>query len=478
MSTGVQKASGADQPVASQSLSLLDDRILALIIGQNPLADTLNALCTDIEQHYPGMVCSVLLLDADGITLLHSAGPSLPADYNQTINGVKIGPSVGSCGTAVYRKQPVVVSDIAADPLWADYRELALRHNLRACWSTPITSQDGKMLGTFAIYYREPRTPDAQHLHLIAHATQLVALAIERDRDKIELRAAEDRYRTLVERLPAITYIAELGASGPWHYVSPQIKTILGFSPEEWLADPLNWLNQIHPDDHGIAIAAEERFQKTRELFQAEYRMLSRDGRTLWFRDEGVMLHAVPGHAFLMQGVLYDITEHKRLEEQLRHSQKLEAVGQLAGGVAHDFNNLLMVIQAHNERLREQLVQDHPAQQDTLQIERSVSRASALTQQLLAFSRRQALQLKPIQLNAVVTEVAKMLVRLIPASVELQVEALAATDSIKGDSGQIEQVIMNLAVNACDAMERGGRFAIETRNIELREGLAAAHAHI
>jgi PAS domain S-box-containing protein len=349
---------------------------------------------------------------------------------------------------------------------------------LRACWSTPIIAQNGEVLGTFAIYYRETRVPDAEDLRLIAHASHLVALAIERDRDKSQLKAAEDRYRTLVERLPAITYVAELGSAGPWHYVSPQIESILGFSPEEWLADSLNWLNQIHPDDQGIAIAAEERFQKTRELFQAEYRMLSRDGRTLWFRDEGVMLNAAGNDALVMQGVLYDITEHKRLEEQLRHSQKLEAVGQLAGGVAHDFNNLLMVIQAHNERLREQLSPEHPAQQDTLQIERSVSRASALTQQLLAFSRRQALQLKPIQLNAVITDVAKMLVRLIPASVQLQIEASAPSDFVKGDAGQIEQVIMNLAVNACDAMERGGRFAIETRNIELREGLAAAHAHI
>jgi PAS domain S-box-containing protein len=477
MSAG-QPAS-AKAPVGTlQTSSFLDERILAMVMAQSPLRTTLDALCLNIEQHHPGTVCSILLLDADGVTLRSGAAPSLPEEYNRAIDGLKIGARVGSCGTAVYRKQPVIVSDIASDPLWTEYRVLALSVGLRACWSTPIIAQNGEVLGTFAIYYRETRVPDAEDLRLIAHASHLVALAIERDRDKSQLKAAEDRYRTLVERLPAITYVAELGSAGPWHYVSPQIESILGFSPEEWLADSLNWLNQIHPDDQGIAIAAEERFQKTRELFQAEYRMLSRDGRTLWFRDEGVMLNAAGNDALVMQGVLYDITEHKRLEEQLRHSQKLEAVGQLAGGVAHDFNNLLMVIQAHNERLREQLSPEHPAQQDTLQIERSVSRASALTQQLLAFSRRQALQLKPIQLNAVITDVAKMLVRLIPASVQLQIEASAPSDFVKGDAGQIEQVIMNLAVNACDAMEGGGRFAIETRNIELREGLAAAHAHI
>jgi len=436
MSTGVQKASSSDQPGTSQALSLLDDRILALIMGQNPLPTTLNALCADIEQHHPGMFCSVLLLDADCATLRNGAAPSLPPEYSQAIDGVKIGPSVGSCGTAIYRKQPVVVSDIATDPLWADYRDLALRHGLRACWSIPIPSQDGSVLGSFAIYYREPRTPDAQDLRLIAHATHLVALAIERDRDKIQLRAAEDRYRTLVERLPAITYIAELGTSGPWHYVSPQIESILGFSPEKWLSDPLNWLNHIHPEDHEIAFAAEKHFQEKQDFFQAEYRMFARDGRVLWFRDEGVMLRSVPERGLLMQGVLYDITEHKRLEEQLRHSQKLEAVGQLAGGVAHDFNNLLMVIQAHNERLRGRLAPTDPALTDAVEIDRAVARATALTQQLLAFSRRQVLQLKALDLNTVLTEVAKMLDRLIPASIDLNIVHAAKLNRVKADPGQ------------------------------------------
>ncbi len=191
------------------------------------------------------------------------------------------------------------------------------------------------------------------------------------------------------------------------------------------------------------------------------------------------MLHAAAGdRRLLMQGVLYDITEHKRLEEQLRHSQKLEAVGQLAGGVAHDFNNLLMVIQAHNERLRGRLAASDPAHKDALEIERAVARATALTQQLLAFSRRQVLQLKAIDLNSVLTEVAKMLDRLIPASIELKILPAASPNRIKADPGQIEQVILNLAVNARDAMPQGGRLAIETRNVELLETYAGSHARI
>ncbi|MGA9965911.1 MAG: PAS domain-containing protein, partial [Terriglobales bacterium] len=304
MSTGVQRASNEDKLELSEALSQLNETVLGMIRAQAPLPKVLAVICEQIEKRHSDMLCSVLLLDADGTTLRSGAAPSLPKEYTEAINGVQIGPSVGSCGTAAYRKEPVIVSDIATDPLWASCREKALSHGLRACWSTPIASQDGTILGTFAIYYREPRTPVAKHLQLIAHATHLAGIAIEQDRAKAELRAAEARYRTLVERLPAITYVAELGAGGPWHYVSPQIETMLGFSPAEWLSDPMNWMNHIHPDDREIALAAEQQFQETHELFQAEYRMCASDGRLLWFRDEGVLLKETGGQGLLMQGVM------------------------------------------------------------------------------------------------------------------------------------------------------------------------------
>jgi PAS domain S-box-containing protein len=468
MSTGVQRAKRKDKPESSDALPLLNQAVLELIRAQAPLPEILEVLCAQIEKQHPDLLCSVLLLDADGTTLRHGAAPSLPLEYSRAVDGIRIGPCVGSCGTAAYRKLPVVVSNISTDPLWANFRQLALSHGLRACWSTPIASLDDVVLGTFAIYYREPRTPDAGHLQLIAHATHLAGIAIERDRAKAELRAAEARYRTLVERLPAITYIAELGAGGAWHYVSPQIESMLGFSPAEWLSDPMNWMNHIHPDDREIALAAEKLFQDTHELFQAEYRVFARDGRLLWFRDEGVLLQT-DGQGLLMQGVMYDITEHKRLEDQLRHSQKMEAVGQLAGGVAHDFNNLLMLIQAHNEHLRDRLGPDHPARKDALEIENAVTRAASLTGQLLAFSRKQVLRPKVLDLNLVLADVAKMLHRLIGKDIEVRVVPAPSLGRVKADPGQMEQVILNLAVNSRDAMPQGGRLTIETSDVELDE---------
>ncbi len=475
MSIGVQRATDEDKLELSEALSKLNEKVLGMIRAQAPLPGILEVLCKQIEKQHPDMLCSVLLPDADGTTLRHGAAPSLPSAYSGAVDGVQIGPSAGSCGTAAYRKQPVVVSDIATDPLWANSRHVALPHGLRACWSTPIASRDGKILGTFAIYYREPRTPQAEHLQLIENATHLAGMAIEHDRAKAELRAAEARYRTLVERLPAVTYIAELGAGGPWHYVSPQIETMLGFSPAEWLSDPMNWMNHIYPEDREIALAAEKLFQETHELFQAEYRMCARDGRLLWFRDEGVLLHETDGQGLLMQGVMYDITERKRLEDQLRHSQKMEAVGQLAGGVAHDFNNLLMLIQAHNENLRDRLAADDPARKHALEIENAVTRAASLTSQLLAFSRRQILRPKVLDLNAVLADLAEMLHRVIGKNIEVEIVPAPSLGQVKADPGQMEQVILNLAVNSRDAMPQGGKLTITTGNFELEEGDSRNH---
>jgi two-component system, cell cycle sensor histidine kinase and response regulator CckA len=466
MSTEARKAKNTAQTLP-QALALLDEQVLAMVIAHAALPEILDTLCRNIEKNHSGLLCSVLLLDPDGKTLRHGAAPSLPREYSQAVDGLQSGPCAGSCGTAVHRRQQVIVSDIATDQLWADYRYLALPHGLRACWSTPIASQDGGILGTFAVYYRDPRTPDDEHLQLIARATHLAAIAMEWDRDKAELNAAENRYRTLVERLPAVTYVAELGACGRWHYVSPQIESMLGFSPAEWLANSSNWIDHIHAEDRENVLAVEEHFQKHRDLFQAEYRLFAHDGRILWFRDEAVMLPTPEDQPCLMQGVMYDITERKRLEDQLRQSQKMEAVGLLAGGVAHDFNNLLMLIQAHNERLRAGLTPGSPNQKESLGIEHAVTRAASLTNRLLAFSRKQVLQPRVMDLNEILAEVAKMLDRLIERNITVRVARAPQLWPVKADPSQVEQLIMNLAVNARDAMPQGGELLIETRNEEI-----------
>jgi two-component system cell cycle sensor histidine kinase/response regulator CckA len=477
MSTAT-KTSQADHHEISQEPSLLDKAVLEMIMAQQPLSSILESLCLKIEEKSEGLVCSVLLLDSEGTTLLHGAAPNLPQDYIKATDGIKIGPRVGSCGTAAYRRQPVVVIDIAQDPLWDDFRSLASLHGLRACWSMPISSQEGAILGTFACYYREPRSPDAYHLLLIDRATRLAGIAIEHHRTRKELQAAETRYRTLVERLPAITYMAEVGVQGRWFFVSPQIETMLGYTADEWMADPALWMSRIHNDDQEIALEAEKRVQETGELYKAEYRMCARDGRILWFRDEGKILTDIAGAKPVMQGVLYDITEYKRLEEQLRQSQKMEAVGQLAGGVAHDFNNLLMIIEAHSDRIVEKLSPDEPTYADAVEIRNAVARAASLTQRLLAFGRKQLLQPRVLDLPSVLNEIGSMIRRLLVENIEMEITVEPGLSPVKVDRSQLEQAILNLTVNARDAMPQGGKLTLCANNASFAQAQTWRHGAV
>ena len=149
------------------------------IAADAPLSEILSSLVLMIEAQSPDMICSILLLSDDGNHVRHAVAPSLPENYVKVIDGSPIGPKHGSCGTAMFRGKPVIVSDISTDPLWDDYRTFASAIGVAACWSTPIMSSKGKVLGSFAMYYRVPRTPNGEERHLTDMATKLASLAIE-----------------------------------------------------------------------------------------------------------------------------------------------------------------------------------------------------------------------------------------------------------------------------------------------------------
>ena len=173
----------------AEALLAGEKRLLEMIAKGNSLAMILDALCRLVEELSKGSLSSILLLDPDGKRLWHGAAPSLPKSYTDAIDGAFIGPAAGSCGTAAYRKEPVIVSDISQDPLWANYRDLALPHGLRACWSTPVLASDARVLGTFAIYSREPRSPTPQQQNIIDQITDLASIAIERKQAEEERQA-------------------------------------------------------------------------------------------------------------------------------------------------------------------------------------------------------------------------------------------------------------------------------------------------
>src|SRR5207249_3392203 len=198
----------------SEALLAGEKRLLEMIATGVGLKEILNTLCLIIEEQRAGTLASVLLLNADGVHLDCIAGPSLPKEWAQQMENLPIGPCAGSCGTAAYRGSPVIVSDIATDPLWdvPEHRTSALKHGLRASWSNPVLSTAGKVLGTFCMYYRETRSPNSQDLELIDLATDLVRIAIERDRTEKALRASEQVARGQVE---ALTYSLDVLATAP-----------------------------------------------------------------------------------------------------------------------------------------------------------------------------------------------------------------------------------------------------------------------
>jgi len=285
---------------------------------------------------------------------------------------------------------------------------------------------------------------------------------------------AEARYRTLVEQLAAVTYIARLGLEGEWLYVSPQIWTMLGYTPEEWLADPTMWLRRIHPDDRALVASAEDAAIAGR-AFRAQYRLLHREGRVVWVDDTASVMRDADGNS-LLHGVLLDVTESKSLETELHQAQKMQAVGQLAGGIAHDFNNILTVILGYAQVLLDREGPDEElVQRSSEQIRNAADRAAALTRQLLAFSRKQVLQPRVLNFNQVLIGLDKLLRRLITENIQISTTIAADLGSVKADPAQMEQVILNLSINARDAMPSGGHLTIETANVELDEAYAADH---
>ena len=193
----------------AQALLIGEKRILEMVAKGDSLELILEALCLFVEDQSSGVLSSILLLDPNGSCLRHGAAPSLPKSYTEAIDGAAIGPCVGSCGTAAYLAEQVVVTDIASDPLWTDYKDLALAHGLRACWSTPIISSEGKVLGTFAMYRREPGSPSPQEYDLIEQITHLAGVALDRKKTEEALRQAQAN----LAHVSRVTTMGELTAS-------------------------------------------------------------------------------------------------------------------------------------------------------------------------------------------------------------------------------------------------------------------------
>ena len=702
------------------AMHLAQNRILEKIARGAPLEETLELLARLIESECPETFCSILLLEKDGLHVRHGAAPNLPEAYVNAINGAAIGPNVGSCGTAMFLKKRVIVRDIQTDPLWEDYRSLALAHQLRSCWSMPILARDGRVLGSFAMYHRRAQTPASAELRLLEIACHLASIAIEHCQAQQTLLESEQRFRSAIENLNE--GLAITAVDGVILDVNPQMLELTGYQREEMIGhpaydliapehreemlqrlkerrdgqsesyellmrcrdgvrlwvqinasplrdasghitgtiaaysnislrkeaeealrreeerfrlialstqdaiydcdlrlgtvwrneayiarfganEPLNpdlrwWRDRIHPDDREQVLASNEQALRERNFcWAAEYRLRKADGsyatvldrgyfvydpdgqpfrklgamtditerkqaeaelfnsrqmlRTVidtipqrvfwknrnlvyvgcnqpfaqdcgfkdpselvgktdfdtksaeiaevyraddkrvmdtnqarinyeepqikangakgWLRASKVPLHDKDGNVIGVLGTYEDITDRRQLEEQLRQSQKMEAFGQLAGGVAHDFNNLLTIIQG-NVSLMQIEAPANPDHAACLQdIARATERAANLTRQLLTFSRRQLFQPRPLDLNETVAQTTKMLQRLIGEHIGLGTLYAPGIAPVTADRNMMEQILVNLAVNSRDAMPKGGKLVIATAIVNVTE---------
>jgi len=429
----------------------LQAEILEMIATARRRSEIFDALVAGVETQIPGSLCSILIAQGDRLRL--GAAPSLPDDYNAAVDGLRIGPGVGCCGTAAYHNEVIVCPDVHDSPLWEPYRAIVDEHGLRACWSVPIRSAKGSVLGTFAIYHREVTHPERHELALVERAAVLAGFALDRERREgllasIQQNVSEGLYRSIPGQ--------------GFAYVNDSFARLFGYESADDLRS--NWRDADNAEhrDSLERLATETLTARHREL-----RLHRRDGTTFWalvstsvhFHDDDAEL--------ICDGTLTDVTEHRQLEEQLRQAQKMEAVGQLAGGVAHDFNNLMTAITGFAESVRGELPETSPLRQDVEQILIAGNRATTLTRQLLAFGRRQVLAPQVLELPRVAEEIGDMARRLIGEHIELAFERPRESVRAKVDRGQLEQVILNLVINARDAMPTGGHIRVSTATLDV-----------
>ena len=322
--------------------------VLEMIAADAPLPDVLTSLVLLMEGQAEGLRCSILLLNRDGKHVRHGAAPNLPEAYVKAVNGAPIGPRNGSCGTAMYRRRPVVVTDVMTDPLWADYRELAKICGLRACWSTPILSAKGDVLGSFAMYRQENRGPVREENRLTQIATHIAGIAIERQRQQEILREREARINLAAESAELAFWILYPEQNTAW--MSEKGRLIYGFDSNLPLTCDLI-LSRVHPDERADVKAAYDRACALSGTFESEHRLRLPYGKTRWVIMRGRCLKDEEGNLLETIGVTLDVSAQKQADLQLQHQReemahrnRVSLMGEMTASFAHELNQPLTAI--------------------------------------------------------------------------------------------------------------------------------------
>jgi len=715
-----------------EMIQKLESRMIEAVASNLELHQIMDQIVLGIEEIIPNTIASILLIDEEGKYLLNGSAPNLPDEYNKAIHGEPIGPKAGSCGTAAFLKKPIIVSDIATDPLWENYCDLALAYDLRACWSHPVFDEKQKVIATFAIYHDKIVSPGPEQQDTIERISKIISIAICKQRNEERIRRSESRFREafqdaatgvaitsingrflecnqaycdmlgyseeelrqldfqqlthsedklqnqqeindillgiqdtriiekryvkkagetvwvrlslnlqrdhsgqplhliaitenitdiklaeaqrseaerslmqLLRNLPGVAYRSLCDEHWTMVYVSEAFTHLTGYKAEDVIGNQhIDFASIIHPADRERMYVETLRAIEQNQPFQVEYRIVRKDGAVRWFWEQGSGVRDKDGNLQTIEGYMTDITRQKEadsnireseqrfqllskatndaiwdwdltnnklwwsdsfatlfgvyseevepslegwekrihpdernrvvnnlkraidthqqgwsdnykfhrkdgsyadvldrgyviyndsnnpirmvggitdiserleMEEKLRQSQRLEAVGQLTGGVAHDFNNLLTVIVGNAEIITESLATDSRLRGLSEMIQEAADRGSELTRSLLAFARRQPLDPKHIDANQLVKSFQSLLSRSVGEAIQLELALHPDLWLAQVDPGQLENALLNLALNARDAMPSGGRLLIETLNVSLSDDYGSQH---
>jgi PAS domain S-box-containing protein len=427
--------------------------VLEMIATGASLDSVLTRLVRLVEEHSDGMLCSVVLLDEDGLHLRRGAAPSLPEAYNNAIEGAPIGPRAGSCGTAMYLGRQVIVTDVLVDPVWEDYRDLAVAHGFRACWSTPIVSAQKKVLGSFAMYYSQPRAPLAEELQMVDVAANISGVAIEHHRALEALRHSEERNRAILRAIPDAMFI--LSASGVFLDYYARDPSALAVPPDAFLGRAISEV--LPPAVASPVAAAMSRTLASGEPEKLEYSLETGSSRRFY---EAFVVRC-DGDKFL--SIVRDITDRKRAEmdaairrRELAHLSRVTTLGELSGAFAHELRQPLAAILINAQAARRLLSRD-PVDLAELRaalddIIANDKRAGTVIERLRALLKKGDSRFEMLDLNEVVRDVLALTHGDLLARRVSVTTRLSSALPVHGDRVQLQQVLLNLVLNACESM--------------------------
>jgi PAS domain S-box-containing protein len=437
-----------------------EKRLLEMVANGESMPGVLEGICRFVESTAGECHCSVVLVDPSGLRLEHGAAPSLPDSFIQSIIGRPIAVDAGPCGMAACLNEQVIAGDLTTETRWASWCSVALAHGLQACWSTPIPSTAGKVLGTFAIYYNEPRTPTMLQQSLIEQVTHVASIAIERTQEAETLKRSE----ALLAR------VQQVSATGGFYwwpmtgevYWSEQVYRIFELDPATPLTTGLRQ-SRIHPDDlHAHQKSVELAMRDGRD-FEYEVRLLMPDGSVKYVHS---LVHATRDAegSLLYVGAVQDVTPRRlseialsKVRSELAHVARVTTLGALTASIAHEVNQPLSGIITNASTCLRMLGADPPnvdgARETARRTIRDGNRAAEVIAKLRALYSRRDTTLESVDLNEAASEVLALLRNDLHTNlVVLRTEFAEGLPHVRGDRVQLQQVVLNLLRNASDAM--------------------------